>query len=282
MKKHFYFYLLLSGSLPLLWFSSCTKDKVPEQLEKTNDIISVLTRSSGNNIPTDGDITVVAIDYLFGKPSHLDNLDITGYFKNSSGNGVPVNNFVIGNYVVSEQQNNHYSIDKATLFSADSLLELAATSLYGQNINYTFTSSAFGNVSATQHMSAALGTIISSQSKTSIQKSSSLQVNWQTDPYTGDGQDDETVVVAIVYHAGNPVNQEQEGMPTENIIVYKQANDPAGSVVFSSGDLSVFPLNSYVNIYNGRVHQKIVTSSTGKTLAITNLVMSTSMDMKIQ
>ena len=213
------------------------------QTENSNELLNIITSRGSNIASTDGDITVIAIDYLYGGASSLDNFDISGYFKNSSGNGIAVSNFTVGNLSIPLKPNNHYSLHKGSVTPEDNISQVAS-SFYGQDINYLVSSVDFGNISTTLNMSTALNTSINSQTSTIINKSAPLQINWQPDPYTGDGADDELVGVVIVYHAGIPANQEQEGLPSQNITIYKQANDGAGSVTFTSQELSVFPANS--------------------------------------
>lgn len=281
MKKYSAYILLLGAFTQLFWLASCKKESTPNQPENSNELLNIITSRGSNITSTDGDITVVAIDYLYGGLSNLDNFDISGYFKNSSGIGIPISSFTVDNLNIPSKPNNHYSLHKGSVIPADNISQIAS-SFYGQNISYAVSSADFGNVVTTLHMPTALNTTVNSQTSTVINKSAPLQINWQPDPYTGDGADDELVGVAIVYHAGIPNNQEQEGLPSQNITIYKQANDGTGSVTFTSQELSVFPANSYVNIYSGRAHQKIVSSSTGKTVAITNLVLTTTLDMKVQ
>jgi hypothetical protein len=281
MKKYLSYSMFFLAFAQLFCFPSCKKDGPMNQPETSNELLNIINSRGSNITSTSGDITVVAIDYLYGGLSNLDNFEISGYFKNSSGIGVPTSSFTVGNLSIPAKPNNHYSLHKGSVIPADNISQVAS-SFYGQNISYAVSSTDFGNVTTTLHMPTALNTTVNGQTSTVINKSVPLQINWQPDPYTGDGADDELVGVVIVYHAGIPANQEQEGLPSQNITIYKQANDGIGSVTFTSQELSVFPSNSYVNIYSGRAHQKIVSSSTGKTVAITNLVLTTTLDMKVQ
>ncbi len=280
MKNFLILSLLTLACVQML--SSCSEDSLtPPTNEVSKSLFDIITSRGGSMVTTDGDITVVAIDYLYGGNSSLDNLDISGYFKNGSGVVSSVSGFNVGSYSIPEQSNFRYTLNKNSTTPADNISQVNSA-LCGQEINYVVTSTAFGNVSTSLHMPTTLNTTIASSSSTTINRSASLQINWLPDPYVGDGVDDELVGVAVVYHAGIPFNQEQVGMPTQNITIYKQANDTSGTVTFSPSDLSVFPINSYVTIYCGRAHQKIVTSSAGRTVAITNLMMTTTLDMKVQ
>lgn len=283
MKKYIIFSLFVLAFVQI--FSACTEDNLtPSGDEKPKSLFEIITSRGGSGTTTDGDITVVALDYLYGGQFPLDNFDFSGYFKNASGVGVPVSNFTIGGYNIPEQSNFRYTLNKSIVIPSDNISQ-AMNTLCGQEVNYVVTSTDFGNISTSLHMPATLNATISNGTSipgTSIDRNNPLHISWQPDPYVGDGEDDEQVGVAIIYHAGLSANQEQEGMPAQNIIVYKQANDVSGTVSFSGDELSAFPVNSYVTVYCGRAHQKITTSSTGRTVAITNLMMATTSEMKIQ
>ncbi len=274
--------LFLTLSVSLLTFYSCKEDLQPEGTNQPSSFTDLFVSRDTDVTEADGNISVVAIDHMFGEPSaSLNSFTISGYFKGSNGQLAPISNFTAGNLTIPNLTNNKYSLHKNNITTTDNISQ-AALDFLGQSINFSVNGTAFGSNSTSLHMPALPNTVIHSTNNVSLKKVQPLKIDWQPDPYAGDGEGDDRFGIAIIYHASTFSNSDQSGLPTQNISIFKHTKDLDGTITITPSDLSVFPLKGYVTVYAGRAHQKRILTSTGKSLNITNLTVSMSQDLQVQ
>lgn len=263
--------LFLAAFLCFYFFiPSCMKKE--EELREVNNLFDIMTQKSH---VSEGNITVVLNDYMFGGDYPLDAFDIEGYFKVNDIR-VPVHDFTIGGRHVPEYPNYRYYLHRGSTSDGDSITQIA-NSLYGQNLLYSFKSNIFGDLSATLRMPAHLNTIISNYDLHILDQNNFLNISWQPDVSIGDSS---YVAAVVVYHAASMYN-EQPGLPLNNITIYKWASDSDGTLSFSPNELSVFSKSSYVTIYVARIKTIDFTTTLGRTVSVINLVLSTSKPLKV-
>ena len=95
-----------------------------------------------------------------------------------------------------------------------------------------------------------------------------------------DGEE-QFVGATVVYQAGLSDNRNQQGLPTQNVTVFRYSPDSNGEITFTPQELAALPLSGYVTIIIGRAEQSIITTSNGQTLGITSLAMSSSQELQV-
>jgi hypothetical protein len=274
MKNIFFVVLFIFG---LFFLQSCKKE-IPTTTTSYPTIVDIL--NSSNNVHTDHQITLVANDYLWGGNNPVDNLDIRGDFFEKNSKPIDLKIFSIGEYAIPKLPNGQYYLHPEAN-SVPSNIDVSSA-LCGKSIEYVIESDNFGKITTNSYIPALLYTTIVSAEEQLIKKSDPLTINWKPDLSVVERDPNQITGAILTYHAGFSINSEQGGLPTQNISISKEAQDASGSLTFSPSELAVFPQNGYITIYCGRAAQTIVTSSNGITIAITNLVHSTSTDMRIQ
>lgn len=275
MKNIFFIITLILG---VSFLQSCKKD-TPSSTNSSSPTLSEILTSS-NNVNTDYHITFVANDYLFGGSDPVDNLDISGSFFDKNHKAIDLKKFTVGGYTIPRLPNGQYLFHPSSN-TVPSNIDVVS-SLCGKPIEYIIESEVFGTIATESYIPALLNTSIRSAGTQLIDKSEPLTINWQPSASVAGRDPNQITGVVIVYHAGFSLNTETGGLPTKNITIYKDASDESGSITFLPSDLSVFPLNGYVTIYCGRAAQSILSLPDGTSLGITNIVLSTSTDMRIQ
>lgn len=267
--------------ISLIFAYSCKKGNESIPLNSAN-IKSLYELITTKNVQTNGNLTIVGNSASFSTEL-VPNLDITGYFMDKNNQAQKAEKLTVNGFNIEEQSNfRYYKHFSSSTNPKD--MDNVASSLFGNDVNIVLNSEKFGNITTSLYSPLYVQLSLTNIKNNEIIKSQGLTIKWNPDSkgVATRGADQPQIGAAVIYHAGFSENQSQTSLPTENVSVFKIANDATGEMTFTPQELAQLPNNGYVIVYTGRANQQIVTSSNGQTLGVTSLAIASSQGLRVQ
>ena len=278
MKNKFNSVNIIALLLVAMFTFSCQKASESQPTQEAPK--SIYQFLQGNNVKVDGHISLVATSMSFSDlPAQL---DIAGHFTGKNGNFVKADKLQVGTFDIEGNTDFHYKAHFTSSNRSQDFSDVTAA-LFGNTVKFTVASKEFGDVTREMHTPLAVKMDLNSIKNDEIHKSKGVTIKWNPDNgkvVLRDGEE-QYMGATIIYQAGLSSNRSQQGLPTQNVTVFRYALDGNGEITFTPEELAALPLNGYVTIMIGRVGQSVVTTSTGQTLGITSLATSASQEIQI-
>lgn len=239
----------LKISVPLLvlfLFSACKKDLLPEAGYRKAHFLGT------SNIEADAQIS-----FEYSK-NHLEagcyHLTSQAWFKDEEGELLAVDNLTIAGVEMQENNQPNYGAQYTRSVSCNApegreAHDSIAPSI-GNNIEISWTSSAFGDGNIDMYLSPIIDATVSP----SFSKSQGLDIHFS--PSVNEPVD--TYVGAWLVYESDLSREYDASLPEDRNINYlKHAANSEGHIHFTAADLSGFPPNSKVSVLLGRVLKKV-------------------------
>lgn len=223
-----------------------------------------------NNLKVDGNISITSSNFEYNKT--LSQIDIQGFFHDATGKNIKIDDMNMNGYTVLEQSNGFYY--QHFMGSSDDG-KIATTRLIGKDIDVVFNSSILGNISTSVYAPQYVQSKIDNLFGGVVLKNEALSISWIPD-------NKGTKVAVIIFYNGKAYPNKGNNLPEETISTYKLLDDADGRVRFSAAELAKFPIGGSIRFFVGRATQNIVSTSTGKKVAITCLSHSFSDDYELK
>jgi hypothetical protein len=258
---------LLSISIIAL-LPSCIKSS--EDNSTKPEPTSVVAALSKVTQKVDGNISIVSGNLEYSEfPAQI---DIEGFFHNSDGNNVKIEELIIGNYSIKEQSNGFYYKNFSSLKEDE---KLAKDKLTAKNVSISLTSNALGNFNSEIYSPQFVKSKINNLVNGEIIKNNGLVISWIPDSKGSQ-------LAVVVSYEGKAYPNRGTSLPQELITSYKLVDENTGSVKFTPEELAKFPINGSLRFSVGRATQKVFTTTTNKKVAVTCLSHCFSADYELK
>jgi hypothetical protein len=275
MKKSIAFIL----SLALFTIFSCQKENISTASSTTEEVslyteLTALTGNSNNviAIKSIGNISI----------NNPEQIDIDGSFKDKAGKLLKAETFQVAQYDVEQKANEGY---RKYLNTTLPNFKALVPKFYDNQVKVEVKSKEIGDISASIYSPSIVQINLSNDlvKNLKLNKSQGLTIKWTPDAkLNSGGEETQQVGASIIYHTAYSANTTQQGLPTDNITVFKLANDSTGELNFTPQDLEKLPSNGEVRIFLARANQESVTTSTGQKVSIVSFSMSYLQDVIVQ
>jgi hypothetical protein len=275
MKKSIAFIL----SLALFTLFSCQKENISTATSTTEEVslyteLTALTGNSNNviAIKSIGNISI----------NNPEQIDIDGSFKDKAGKLLKAETFQVAQHDVEQKANEGY---RKYLNTTLPNFKALVPKFYDNQVKIEVKSKEIGDISASIYSPSIVQINLSNDlvRNLKLNKSQGLTIKWTPDAkLNSGGEETQQVGASIIYHTAYLANTTQKGLPTDNITVFKLANDSTGELNFTPQDLEKLPSNGEVRIFLARSNQENVTTSTGQKVSIVSFSMSYLQDVIVQ
>jgi hypothetical protein len=277
MKKSIAFILFLA----LFTTFSCKKENISTATSTTQEI-SLYEKLTATNANVEGTIAFKSIGNISkGNPEQI---DIDGIFKDKSGKTLKTETFQVAQFDVEEKANSSLAYYKYFNNSTSNFKSIVSN-FYENQVKVVVKSKGFGDISTSLYSPSVVQIELPSNVKNTLKlnKNQGLTIKWTPDAKLGVGNEGEQQVGAsIVYHTQYLKNTGKTNLPTDNITVYKLANDLTGEINFTADDLAALPSGGEVHIFLARANQNTATSSADKKMCIISFSMSYLQEVIVQ
>lgn len=264
MNKKVFFWAVISGLLAL---ASCQKTTI--DTKKQADFYSVFSREDLNGVTMSAEISLVSngIFATLGNPS----VQMSGAFKNSSGNRIQVDKFLINNINIplwGLETSNFYSL----FVDSHSEISNAVNDLYGSEVTVEVESSVLGDFSKTFYLPEKV--VMNLGGISALSKSQNLSITWNADTLN-------TLPVAllIAYNKGKSIHIDPN-MPNQDLQVIKVVPDN-GAYTIPASDLQIFPVGGLVTVNVMRGIQEHTENSSGNHALINGVTYVTTIEFEV-
>jgi hypothetical protein len=275
MKKSIAFIL----SLALFTLFSCQKENISTATSTTEEV-SLYEKLTALNAKSNNVIAIKSIGNI--SINNPEQIDIDGSFKDKAGKLLKAETFQIAQLDVEEKANQgYYKYFTTALPNFKSFIP----KFYENQVKVELKSKEIGDISASIYSPSIVQINLSNDlvKNLKLNKSQGLTIKWNPDAkINSGGEETQQVGASVVYHTEYLANTTQKGLPTDNITVFKLANDSTGELNFTPQDLEKLPSNGEVRIFLARANQENVTSSTGQKVSIVSFSMSYLSDVIVQ
>lgn len=233
----------------------------------------------GKNVKLDGHISLTASSMSFSDLP-AGQIDVNAHFTDKSGNFVKADKLQVSTFDIEGSPSfRYYKHFSSSLNNFSNI----ASSLFGNTVKFTVSSKEFGDVTREMHSPMTVKMDLSSIKNDQILKRTGLTIKWNADNARVALRDGEEFYVgaAVIYQAGISENTSQQGLPSQNVTVFKYALDANGEITFTPEELATLPNSGFVTILMGRAEQSVVNTTTGQVLGITSLATSASQPFQI-
>lgn len=277
MKKPINFFLFLLAFVLV----SCQKNDDVKAISTTQEI-SLYEKLTAANTNVEGTIAFKSIGNISkGNPEQI---DIDGIFKDKTGKTLKTETLQVAQFDVEEKANSSLAYYKF-FNNLSSNFKSIVSNFYENQVKVVVKSKEFGDVSTSLYSPSVVQIELPATVKNTLKlnRNQGLTIKWTSDAKLGVGNEGEQQVGAsIVYHTEYLKNVGKTNLPTDNITVYKLANDLTGEINFTADDLAALPLGGEVHIFLARANQNTATSSAGKKISIISFSMSYLQDVIVQ
>lgn len=258
--------LLLSISTIAL-LSSCAKNNEDNAKPEPTSVIEALTKATQK---VDGNISIINGNLEYSEfPAQI---DIQGFFHNSDGNNIKVEDLNIENYSIKEQSNGFYYKSFSSLNEEE---KLAKDKLTAKNISISLNSSALGNFNSEMYSPKFVKSKINNLVNGEIIRNNGLIISWIPDS-------NGSKIAVVVSYEGKTYPNKGTSLPQELITSYKLVDESTGSVKFTPDELAKFPINGSLRFSVGRATQKVFATTLNKKVAVTCLSHCFSADYELK
>lgn len=266
-------------SLTLFIFLSCKKENISTATSTTEEV-SLYSKLTALTVNANNFISIKSIGNI--SINNPEQIDIDGVFKDKTGKILKAETFQIAQQDVEEKPNvGYFKYLNTTLPNFKTLV----SEFYENQVKVEVKSKEIGDISTAIYSPAIVQINLSNDliKNLKLNKTQGLTIKWTPDAkLNSGGEETPQVGASIVYHTAYLANITQQGLPTDNITVFKLANDSTGELNFTPQDLEKLPSKGEVRIFLARANQETVNTSLSQKVNVISFSMSYLADVIVQ